>query len=170
MEKEPGPFLYKPLDEKSFLLYTRFILNKSTVPWLPIDPRPLGTPRVIKIAMLDKKVKERIIKKFRTHESDTGSSEVQIAILTEEIKQLTDHLKTHKKDFSSRRGLLKKVGERRRLLRYLERENAESFETLVKRLKLKIAKRFDKNTIAPDIIEGDEPAEEEIAAATPDEE
>ena len=119
--------------------------------------------------MLDKKLKERIIKKFRTHESDTGSSEGQIAILTEEIKQLTDHLKTHKKDFSSRRGLLKKVGERRRLLRYLERENAESFEVLVKRLKLKIAKRFDKNTIAPDIIEGsEEPADEEIVE-TPDE-
>ena len=66
--------------------------------------------------MLDKKIKERIIKKFRTHESDTGSSEVQIAILTEEIKQLTDHLKTHKKDFSSRRGLLKKVGESKKEL------------------------------------------------------
>jgi small subunit ribosomal protein S15 len=110
--------------------------------------------------MLDKKIKERIIKKYRTHESDTGSSEVQIAILTEEIAQLTEHLKTHKKDFSSRRGLLKKVGERRRLLRYLERENPENFETLVKRLKLKIAKRFEKKDIAPDIIEG--PADVEI--------
>lgn len=111
--------------------------------------------------MLDKKIKERIIKKFRTHESDTGSSEVQIAILTEEIAQLTEHLKTHKKDFSSRRGLLKKVGERRRLLRYLERENAESFEALVKRLKLKIAKRFEKKDIPPDIIE--EPGEVDMA-------
>ena len=75
---------------------------------------------------------------------------MQIAILTEEIKQLTEHLKTHKKDFSSRRGLLKKVGERRRLLRYLERENPDSFEALVKRLKLKIAKRYDKADIPSD--------------------
>lgn len=118
--------------------------------------------------MLDKKLKERIIKKFRTHESDTGSSEVQIAILTTEIAQLTDHLKTHKKDFSSRRGLLKKVGERRRLLRYLERENAESFETLVKRLKLKIAKRFEKKDIRPDIM--DDAVEVEIPDAEAPEE
>lgn len=103
--------------------------------------------------MLDKKTKERIIKKFATHENDTGSSEVQIAILTTEIKQLAEHLKTHKKDFSSRRGLLRKVGERRRLLRYLERENPDSFEALVKKLKLKIAKRFDKLDIPDDIIE-----------------
>ncbi len=94
--------------------------------------------------MLDRKVKEKIIKKFGTHANDTGSSEVQIAILTEEIRLLTDHLKEHKKDFSSRRGLLKKVGERRRLLRYLERENPKGFEDLVKKLKLKIAKRFEK--------------------------
>ena len=86
--------------------------------------------------MLDKKRKESIIKKFRVHENDSGSAEVQIAILNEEIKDLAEHLKSHKKDFSSRRGLLKKVGERRRLLRYLERENPDSFENLVKRLKL----------------------------------
>jgi len=91
--------------------------------------------------MIDKKKKAQIIKKFATHENDTGSSEVQIALLTEEIKNLTDHLKQHKKDFSSRRGLLRKVAERRRLLRYLEKENAESFDNLTKRLKLKISKR-----------------------------
>lgn len=102
--------------------------------------------------MLDKKVKERLIKKFATHDHDTGSSEVQIAILTEEIKELTEHLKTHKKDFSSRRGLLKKVGERRRLLRYLERESADRFEDLVKKLKLKIAKRYEKSDIPQDIL------------------
>ena len=107
--------------------------------------------------MLDKKIKERIIKKFATHENDTGSSEVQIAILTEEIRQLTEHLKTHKKDFSSRRGLLKKVGERRRLLRYLERENPDSFENLVKRLKLKIAKRYEKKEPLVDEILPEEP-------------
>jgi small subunit ribosomal protein S15 len=91
--------------------------------------------------MIDKKKKQQIIKKFAVHEKDTGSSEVQIALLTEEIKNLTEHLKIHKKDFSSRRGLLRKVAERRRLLRYLERENLTAFEELTKRLKLKIAKR-----------------------------
>jgi len=93
--------------------------------------------------MIDKKKKQQIIKKFAVHENDTGSSEVQIALLTEEIKNLTEHLKEHKKDFSSRRGLLRKVAERRRLLRYLERENSESFDNLAKALKLKIAKRQD---------------------------
>jgi len=86
---------------------------------------------------LSKQKKTRIIKEFATHESDTGSSEVQIAILTEEIKELTEHLRTHKKDFSSRRGLLRKVGLRRRLLRYLAKENPKSYETLIKKLKLK---------------------------------
>lgn len=118
--------------------------------------------------MLDKKLKERIIKKFAIHENDTGSSEVQIAILTEEIRQLTEHLKTHKKDFSSRRGLLKKVGERRRLLRYLERESDQRFENLVKRLKLKIAKRFEKKEPTVDEILPEEPlvpvVEEEAGA------
>ncbi|MAF14065.1 MAG: 30S ribosomal protein S15 [Parcubacteria group bacterium] len=88
--------------------------------------------------MLDKRKKERIIAKYKTHTNDTGSSQVQIAILTEEIKELTKHLKTHKKDFSSRRGLLKKVAERRRLLNYLKREDEKGFEKLVKDLKLKV--------------------------------
>jgi small subunit ribosomal protein S15 len=89
--------------------------------------------------MLNKQQKDRIIKKYKVHENDTGSPEVQIAILTEEIKLLTDHLKTHKKDFSSRRGLLRKVGLRRRLLRYLQKENAASAEGLAKKLKIKLA-------------------------------
>lgn len=86
---------------------------------------------------LSKEKKQDLIKKYKTHEGDTGSSEVQIAILTEEIEELTEHLKKHKKDHSSRRGLLKKVGQRRRLLRYLEKENAESYQELIKKLKLK---------------------------------
>lgn len=90
--------------------------------------------------MLLKKKKERIIAKYKTHDSDTGSSQVQIAILTEEIKELTSHLKTHKKDFSSRRGLLKKVSERRRLLNYLSREDEKAYEEIVKDLKIKVAK------------------------------
>lgn len=93
--------------------------------------------------MLDKKAKEKIIKKYRVHETDTGSSQVQIAILTEEIKELTDHLKQHKHDFSSRRGLLKKVGERRKLLKYLQKENAAQFKELATKLKLRIAQRLE---------------------------
>lgn len=88
--------------------------------------------------MLDKQTKDKIIKKYKTHEQDTGSPEVQIAILTEEIDRLTEHLKSHKKDFSSRRGLLKKISQRRRLLKYLKRENEKTFEQLVKKLKLNI--------------------------------
>jgi len=88
---------------------------------------------------ITKEQKDKIIKKFRTHENDTGSSEVQIAILTEEIKQLTDHLKDHKHDFSSRKGLIRKVQERKRLLKYLQRDNPESYDTLTKALKLKTA-------------------------------
>ena len=94
--------------------------------------------------MLDKKAKEKIIKKYRTHETDTGSPQVQIAILTEEIKELTEHLKKHKHDFSSRRGLLKKVGERRKLLKYLQKESAEQFKDLAEKLKLKIAQKLQE--------------------------
>ena len=92
--------------------------------------------------MLDKKIKQKIINKFKTHATDTGSTPVQIAILTEEIKQLSDHLKEHKHDHSSRRGLLRKVGERRRLLKYLQKEDEKQFEDVAKKLKLKIAKKM----------------------------
>lgn len=85
---------------------------------------------------LSKEKKDRIIKKFKIHDQDTGSSEVQIAILTEEIKQLAGHLKDHKKDFSSRRGLLRKVGQRRRLLKYLAKEDQKGYEKLAEKLKL----------------------------------
>ena len=86
---------------------------------------------------LSKEQKDRVIKKFRIHATDTGSAEVQIAILTEEIKQLTTHMKEHKHDFSSRLGLIKKVQERKKLLTYLRRENQDSYEKLTKALKLK---------------------------------
>ncbi|RLC39063.1 30S ribosomal protein S15 [Candidatus Falkowbacteria bacterium] len=92
--------------------------------------------------MLDKKKKQRIINKFKIHENDTGSTQVQIAILTEEIKELAEHLKRHKHDHSSRRGLLKKVGERRRFLKYLQKEDESSFMELSQKLKLKIAKKM----------------------------
>lgn len=102
--------------------------------------------------MLDKDSKDKIIKKYKTHDQDTGSAEVQIAILTEEIKRLTEHLKSHKKDFSSRRGLIKKVGQRRRLLKFLKRDNLASFEELAKKLKLKV-KITDASTSIPEEAE-----------------
>lgn len=87
--------------------------------------------------MLDKEIKEKTIKEFQTHEGDTGSPEVQVAILTERIKALTEHLKKHKKDHSSRRGLLILVSKRRKLLDYLRRKNVESYKNLIKKLGLR---------------------------------
>lgn len=110
--------------------------------------------------MLDKQAKDKIIKKFKTHEADTGSAEVQIAILTEEIKRLTEHLKGHKKDFSSRRGLIKKVSQRRKLLKFLQRENVKSFDDLVAKLKLKVKLSAIPNDLSAVIEEGAEEVEE----------
>jgi len=107
-----------------------------------LDIAWLTVSRIRTKIMLDKKTKQKIINKFKIHETDTGSTQVQIAILTEEIKQLTEHLKIHKHDHSSRRGLLKKVGERRRLLKYLQKEDEKTFTDLAKKLKLKIAKKM----------------------------
>ena len=81
--------------------------------------------------------KAPIIVKFRTHQKDTGSPEVQVAILSERIGQLSEHFKTHKKDHASRRGLLMMVGQRRRLLDYLRNKNTERYETLIRRLGLR---------------------------------
>ena len=78
--------------------------------------------------------KQKIIKEYGLHEGDTGSPEVQVAILTEEIKRLSEHLKEHKKDNHSRRGLLQKVGKRRRLLQYLEANEVDRFAALKKKL------------------------------------
>ncbi len=89
--------------------------------------------------MLTPKEKNAIIKKFQTHKDDTGSPEVQMAILTKEIEQVSEHLKIHKKDNHSRRGLLKMVGNRRRLLRYLKSEDIKRWEKIVDKLKLKVA-------------------------------
>jgi small subunit ribosomal protein S15 len=87
--------------------------------------------------MLTNKEKDELIKKFRIHKDDTGSPEVQVAILTEEIKRVSDHLKIHRKDNHSRRGLLKMVGNRRRLLRYLKNEDAKRYDKITDKLKLK---------------------------------
>ncbi len=75
--------------------------------------------------------KDEVIKKFRTHEGDTGSAEVQVAILTERINELTGHFEKHKKDHASRRGLLKMVGRRRKLLNYLRKHSEGSYRTLI---------------------------------------
>lgn len=87
--------------------------------------------------MITKEQKDKIIKKYAIKTDDTGSPQVQIALLSYEINDLTSHLQVHKKDVSSRRGLLKKVGQRRRLMRYLKKENRTGYETIIKSLKLK---------------------------------
>jgi len=81
--------------------------------------------------------KQALITEYAMKDGDTGSPEVQVAILSERIRNLTDHLSTHKKDFHSRRGLLVMVGQRRRLLDYLKRSNAPRYETLIGRLGLR---------------------------------
>ncbi len=86
---------------------------------------------------LEKAKKVKLIEKHRYHEMDTGSPEVQIALLTERISELTEHLKSHKKDFSSRRGLLKMVGKRRRLLDYLRETDIKNYREIVEELNLR---------------------------------
>ena len=81
--------------------------------------------------------KKEIIDDFRVHPSDTGSPEVQIALLSERITYLTEHFKTHKKDHHSRRGLLKLVGQRRQLLNYLKRKSIDRYNTVIERLGLR---------------------------------
>lgn len=82
-------------------------------------------------------VKKEIIDDYRTHEGDTGSSEVQVALLTHRINELTDHFKVHKKDHHGRRGLLKLVGRRRRLLSYLKKKDLERYRSTIERLGLR---------------------------------
>jgi len=84
-----------------------------------------------------KQEKEAIIREFEVHEGDTGSPEVQIAIITERIGRLSEHLKEHKHDYHTQRGLLKLVGNRRRLLRYLSRNYPERYHTLITKLGLR---------------------------------
>ena len=87
--------------------------------------------------MLAKTKKEGIVHNFEIHKGDTGSPEVQIAILTERITELTEHLKLHKKDHSSRYGLLKMVSARRRLLNYMKTKDETGYQDVIKRLKLR---------------------------------
>ncbi|MBI4268505.1 30S ribosomal protein S15 [Candidatus Uhrbacteria bacterium] len=106
--------------------------------------------------MLDAKSKQKIITKFAIHAGDTGSTQVQVAILSEEINRLSEHLKEHKKDNSSRRGLLKKISERRKLMRYLASEDLKAYEELAKKLKLKV-RDFNEKKLGD---QEDMPAEE----------
>lgn len=86
---------------------------------------------------MDAEKKQEIIGKFKLHETDTGSPEVQIAILTERINHLTEHLKNHKKDFHSRRGLLKMVGQRRGLLNYIKKSDIDRYRKIITELGLR---------------------------------
>jgi len=86
---------------------------------------------------ITKEKKQELIKEFATKEGDTGSPEVQVAVLTERINNLTEHMKSHKKDFISRRGLLLMVSSRRRLLDYVKKYDQSRYETLIKRLGLR---------------------------------
>ncbi|MBP3867494.1 MAG: 30S ribosomal protein S15 [Solobacterium sp.] len=87
--------------------------------------------------MLEKETKERIIKEFGRKEGDTGSVEVQVAMLTEQINRLTTHMKANKKDYSSNRGLLKMVGRRKNLMEYLKKNDVNRYRDLVKKLGLR---------------------------------
>jgi small subunit ribosomal protein S15 len=104
----------------------------TTAVWLRI-PRVTG-PFVEGTFVLTNERKTEVIGSYRTHGSDTGSPEVQIALLSERINYLTDHFKTHVKDHHSRRGLLKLVGQRRRLLDYLKRKDFVRYSELIKKL------------------------------------
>lgn len=86
---------------------------------------------------LDKETKNAILQEFRIHETDTGSAEVQIALLTQRIFSITEHLKVHKKDHHSRRGLLQLVGRRRRLLDYIKKKDVNRYRKLIKALNLR---------------------------------
>ncbi len=87
--------------------------------------------------MIDKQLKQEVIEQYKTHGADTGSPEVQIAILTTRIRQLTEHMKVHEKDFHSRRGLLIMVGKRRKLLQYLKGKDFGRYQNLIQRLGLR---------------------------------
>ena len=86
---------------------------------------------------IDKNQINKIVKNFGSKETDSGSADVQVAILTERIKNLTEHLKIHKKDFGSRRGLLSMVGQRRNLLKYIKNKNEDRYANLIKKLGLR---------------------------------
>lgn len=87
--------------------------------------------------MIDKDKKQRLVEEFKQHDADTGSTEVQVAILTSRIRELTEHMKIHKRDYHSRRGLLIMVGKRRKLLQYLKSRDFTRYQNLIQRLGLR---------------------------------
>ena len=104
---------------------------------------------------MTKDVKNQVIAEYATHEGDTGSPEVQIALLTTRINELTEHLKVHKKDHHSRRGLLKMVGHRRNLLAYLMKNDIERYRSIIKRLNIRkqlLSGRPRKNAVCPFVV------------------
>lgn len=105
----------------------------STDPWLCIG-KAYRNIRKVDITMIQKEVKQQLIDEYKTHEGDTGSPEVQIAILTHRINTLTEHLKTNKNDHHSRRGLLKMVGHRRNLLNYLTKKDINRYRAIIEKL------------------------------------
>lgn len=120
--------LQRPIDQntKDMLRYAQNkIKNKET-------------RRKEAMGRIGEKDKQEIVKSAQKHKTDTGSSEVQIAVLTERIVHLVDHLKKHKKDHHTRRGLLILVGRRKKLMRYLQKKDAQSFKALAKQLNLKV--------------------------------
>lgn len=86
---------------------------------------------------LSKETKKEVVEKFRKHDKDTGSVEVQIALLTQRVNELTEHFKTHIKDHHSRRGLLKMVGQRRRLLNYLQQKDSAKYQEIIDKLNIR---------------------------------
>ena len=94
----------------------------------------LGIRKKRGVTMIEREEKQKIIEEYKVHGADTGSPEVQVAILSHRIRSLTEHLKIHKKDFHSRRGLLKMVGHRRNLLAYLQKVDIERYRAIIARL------------------------------------
>jgi small subunit ribosomal protein S15 len=116
----------------------RVRLNRFLSLAVAVFRRTLLLPRrIIQAVALAKETKEQIVTDFRTHESDTGSPQVQVALLSKRINELTEHFKTHKKDNHSRRGLLKMVSQRRSMLDYLKRTDIERYHEVVNRLGLR---------------------------------
>lgn len=97
----------------------------------------LTTEYVTRFNMLSKRIKENTVKKTQRHDKDTGSPEAQVALLTRQIEELSNHLRKHKKDFHSRRGLLQLVANRRKHLKYLQKKDEKAYEALLKKLDLK---------------------------------
>jgi len=118
-----------------------FTISVSPLPSVWKTPANAWQQDIIKImediTMISKERKAEIVKAYGKNEQDTGSTEVQIALLTERINELTEHLKVNKKDHHSRRGLLKMVGQRRNLLAYLQKKDLEGYRALIERLGLR---------------------------------